>query len=607
VRAVAAMRQFRPEAVRDAVTVREAQAAKRAELAAAADAAEPDHTMIIGTQESRESTRVALEIIRDLAASCYGPSGRPKLIRANESGGAVTVTSTSHRLFGAMRLQHPAARVLLELLSARQAHGADGGHFTLMLSTELVLRMHNSRVPPRLATALLQEALEVCGRFLHEPDCACAPRLRVGSLPSLLGLVRAVVAPKRVALPGVDADGLQRLCVLLVDAFVRSLPDDEAGLRADACDADNADDGPIRLLPGIRQLALVGAPCTDSEIVDGVLLDVPLADGAPLPKPGSPLHVALYAESLEAGADLVGDAAIQLGGAAAAAAEATLARFADALAAAGVRLLACQKLVAPALQRLLLARGIIPLPRLSLRHVGAVRRLSGAVLGSGLGVPPADALGRLGGAAMRRLGGRDYLHLLPPPAALPDGSWRRRAQPVLTLVLWAPQRSAADELAAAATCALQTLGAALTQAAPAVVPGGGAVECVLAAELRRRAAALPAGDGGAADKTLRRQRRAAWLILAEALEAAVAALAEGGAGGKAAVEAVHEANAGGNGAFYGWDAKERKPREVLSVREGEAEEARVVELRHAKLEAVAAAVEAASALAGVDQILLDVR
>ena len=178
---------------------------------------------------------------------------------------------------------------------------------------------------------------------------------------------------------------------------------------------------------------------------------------------------------------------------------------------------------------------------------------------------------------------------------------------VLTLVLWAPQRSAADELAAAATCALQTLGAALTQAAPAVVPGGGAVECVLAAELRRRAAA-PAGDGGAADKTLRRQRRAAWLILAEALEAAVAALAEGGAGGKAAAEAVHEANAAGRGAFFGWDAKERRPCEVLRVGGGgEAEEARVVELRHAKLEAVAAAVEAACALAGVDQILLDVR
>ena len=92
-----------------------------------------------------------------------------------------------------------------------------------------------------------------------------------------------------------------------------------------------------------------------------------------------------------------------------------------------------------------------------------------------------------------------------------------------------------------------------------------------------------------------------------AARGALGHLGEGGAGGKAAVEAVHEANAGGNGAFYGWDAKERKPREVLSVREGEAEEARVVELRHAKLEAVAAAVEAASALAGVDQILLDVR
>ena len=92
-----------------------------------------------------------------------------------------------------------------------------------------------------------------------------------------------------------------------------------------------------------------------------------------------------------------------------------------------------------------------------------------------------------------------------------------------------------------------------------------------------------------------------------AARGALGHLGEGGAGGKAAVEAVHEANAGGNGAFCGWDAKERKPREVLSVREGEVEEARVVELRHAKLEAVAAAVEAASALAGVDQILLDVR
>ena len=70
---------------------------------------------------------------------------------------------------------------------------------------------------------------------------------------------------------------------------------------------------------------------------------------------------------------------------------------------------------------------------------------------------------------------------------------------------------------------------------------------------------------------------------------------------------MHEANAAARGSFYGWDAKERKPREVLSVREGEAEEARVVELRHAKLEAVAAAVEAACALAGMDQILLDVR
>ena len=202
---------------------------------------------------------------------------------------------------------------------------------------------------------------------------------------------------------------------------------------------------------------------------------------------------------------------------------------------------------------------------------------------------------------MRRLGGRDYLHLLPPPA-LPDGRGggarspcsrsscgRRSGRP--------PTSSPPPPPAPPSPGRRARAGGAGGGA------GGGAVECVLAAELRRRAAALPAGDGGAADKTLRRQRRG----VADSRRGARGGgggAAEGGAGGKAAVEAVHEANAAEMAPSTGGTPRnESRARCCGKGRRGGGGARR--QLRHAKLEAVAAAVEAASAPAGVDQILLD--
>ena len=76
----------------------------------------------------------------------------------------------------------------------------------------------------------------------------------------------------------------QQLCVLVVQAFVRAvprrapLPTDGAAAAAAAATGEGAAPAvarAARLLPALRQLPLVGQPVGESELIDGVLLDLP--------------------------------------------------------------------------------------------------------------------------------------------------------------------------------------------------------------------------------------------------------------------------------------------------------------------------------------------
>lgn len=544
----------------------------------------------------------------------------------------------------------------------------------------------------------------------------------MSDLPSLLALVRTVLVPKHIALPGGTLKHAEDLALLIVTAFVRSLPesaDASSGDLADAAEARAAHGASAARaalsMPGVRTLSVIGPKLRQSEVLDGVLLDTPFPSCAPLPaeagETGLDLTIALYNVSLEGvrpegldakvtitftqtgsdptnkeegevqeegegeryegegerneeegtyGKDGYGDYGADgstNGSMDSGEAEALLVRFADGIASAGVRVLCCQQRVAPALIRLLLERDVLPLPRLSLRHIAAVRRLSGATPISILEPPSAADLGRLAAVRRHTIGQKEYTHLLPPRESAPPPAV---SQPVVTLILCAPNRSASEELAAAVACALGTLGAALAQRRPRLVPGAGCFETILAMELRRRAA-LPCSDGErgmqldnakrTSSQALERLRRATCALLAHALEDVVAALsAPDGLRGREAAEQLMEANTiaatlsfqrarGGERSFYGWGVDEQQPCDVLTVvREPPAEDASsgcssdededagqqtarskgklgpyrvewpgVVELESEKLEAISGAIEVACSVMSVDEVVVDTR
>ena len=225
-----------------------------------------------GEEETRRSSTLALDTLSHLASTCYGPAGRSKIVRANASGGGLTVTSTSHKLFSALTLHEPIAKVILELLVARQAKGADGGLFTVLLTTGMLRGVWRSSLPARVAAALMPEALARCAAYAR---CgSLAGQLRISHLPTLLALVRGVLAPKHVALPAGDPVALQQLCVLVVSAFVRAVPRAAplpTSSRVAAAEAAEEGLAPAasraaRLLPALRQLLVVGRHVRQSEL-----------------------------------------------------------------------------------------------------------------------------------------------------------------------------------------------------------------------------------------------------------------------------------------------------------------------------------------------------
>jgi chaperonin GroEL (HSP60 family) len=640
-----------------------------------------------------------------LATSSFGPRGRSKVL-TNAHGGAITVTSISHRLVANLWPEDPLARVLLELLSTRQARGADGGLFTVIFATALLRGAAESRMPPRIFTALLPEALTSCAIHLRSGRCAAAAPFRVSSLPCLLALVHAVLSPKRVAVGSASPSELRHVCLLLVQAFVQSIGSSTVdGPPACEPEVSPRPSAPVataqRLFPGVRMLPLPGRPIGACDLLEGVVLDVPLPPPLEAQRSARPLVVALYDVSLVAavsdlGARVVLSDAEEDAGDDSAAAGQLFGRFAAALASRGVELLACQKVVPARLQDELTRKGILTLPRLSLRHVGAVRRLSGATPISAMTPPHDGALGRIGGLVDLNIAGKRYLHLLPAlqeqpapdsartqPASVDGtcGGERRRAHPpsaglpLATLLLFGPSESATEELEVVASTALNALRATLVGGPPRLVAGGGCVEVLLADHLRSSAPPplpsaagdaegthTPVGGGAGAAQAAEwramlaaaaRQRRQVREVFACALESAATALACGGGPSRVQKEevldllrrantpAVAAAQNGllGSRALWGWDVDAGAPCEVLRVeatgsaesdsgsasasedetgagRGGGAsarkpslavESAAVVELEKSKLQAMADAVELASALVGIDAVIVDTR
>ena len=149
----------------------------------------------------------------------------------------------------------------------------------------------------------------------------------------------------------------------------------------------------------------------------------------------------------------------------------------------GAKLVACQKVIHPYIKELCLARGILPLERLSIRHMEAMREVSQGKVLSGIDTELVrkDVLGAIGVLEERMIGRRKYLFVSPSASS---SSSSPPSPPICTLLLHSLHSSQLACLTRMTQRILKHLTFLLR--APMVCAGGGATEMAMAEEIRRK-------------------------------------------------------------------------------------------------------------------------
>eukprot|EP00058_Branchiostoma_floridae_P027763 XP_002613254.1 hypothetical protein BRAFLDRAFT_118701 [Branchiostoma floridae] len=355
----------------------------------------------------------AISTFRALVQSCYGPTGRLKMIH-NASGGHVTTTSTSQTLFRTMSVSNPVVKLIVSAVQSHTNQFSDGGLFAALLCSLLVESCLALLVPQQAAAKINEEVLHICLEYLQSENCLCKASLNVGDATMMLALVRSVLGSKPALM--LNLDDLNFLSRLVLQAFLKSIPDTPSGTLS---------------LSDIEYICVEGCSINNSRLEEGVLFETPkitkqyLAKVKPrkvhLQGGTETIKVALFNTSLSGDSDEFIDTAyeadVSISG------DESVLRHLMQVAAHLVQLqvgvLACQKVVHPGVQKYLAENGVLTVDRLGSLHIVAVQRLTGATaIGTLHATINEDSIGHLQSVSTVQIQQKNYLHLQSSTSAV---------------------------------------------------------------------------------------------------------------------------------------------------------------------------------------------
>lgn len=445
----------------------------------------------------------SLRGVYNLVASSMGPAGRGKCLVSRAEGGSVTCTTCSAKLL--RHLQPSIAKegsgaefllLLMGLVGGFVERGGDGGLLCVGFACAVIDEaLQSSLSKRRIADALvdLSASMDDMLSLGSGKLSSVKRRLRWDQPHELVRVLSSLLEAK--ALLRLSSEEARRISSTLLDAFVSSLAPDE-GASGEA------------LVPRLCYKRVIDASGAGLRYLQGtVLLDVlePVCPGAWRLDLQFPARTLVFEEALSlppvtsAPSVRIETSDHREGGGSVREAESSIFdRFAGAVAAVGVTVLCCQKVVHPKLRQLLRGRGIVTFQRLSLRNIGAVAALTGARV-----VHDVQAALSLGPEGLRRCAGEVLSvervgETLGTAAA--EHPWWGQGQgrkqytalrgpgTMTTLLVSARDEEELDELALVTERAVAVLREAIV--VPFALDGAGVWERALADELEAHASAL---------------------------------------------------------------------------------------------------------------------
>lgn len=423
----------------------------------------------------------AAKIIAEMVKSTLGPKGMDKILV--DSIGDVIVTNDGATILDKMDVEHPAAKMLIEVAKAQDTSVGDGTTSAVVLTGELLKRaedMVEQKIHPSIIITGYRRALDIA---LNELQKLAKP-VKLDDKETLTKIVKTSLGSKSL---GFATD---RIAELAIEAVLQVVEERDGKLYADK---DN-----------IQIIKKMGKSLLESELVRGVIIDKEVVHPA-MPKRVANAKIALVnapfeIEKTEFSAEIrirdplmvkqFLDEETRI-----------LKEMVDKVARVGANVVFCQKGIDDIAQYFLAKAGILAVRRVKSSDMEKLARATGARIVTNFDDLTEKDLGEAGLVEERKIGEDKmvFVQECKNPKAV-------------SILVRAGLERQLDEAERALNDAIMNLISLIRDLK--YVPGGGAVEMALAAAIRREAPKYPGKE------------QLAMLAFADALETIPRTLAE---------------------------------------------------------------------------------
>jgi len=414
----------------------------------------PEGTLRSRGKDAQRSNIAAAKAVADAVRTTLGPKGMDKMLV--DTLGDVVITNDGATILQEMHIEHPAAKMMVEVAKTQDKSVGDGTTTAAVLAGEL-----------------LKKAEDLLDQEIHPTVITKGFRMaKVKALEVLESISKNVTIEdesslKQIANTAITGKSAEKASEELASIAVKAIKKiAEVKGTAVSIDVDN-----------IKLEKKEGGSMNDSQLINGVLIDKEVVHSA-MPKKIEKAKVALIDSALEV-KELEGDAKISINSPEKMQAfmdqeERMLREMVDKVVKSGANVVFCQKGIDDAAQHFMAKAGIMAARRVKKSDMEALARATGAGIVTNLNELSKSDLGYAGRVEERKIAGDQMIFVeeCHEPKAV-------------TILIRGGTEHVVDEVQRAMEDAIKGIAAALELGK--IVAGGGASEIEVAKELRKYA------------------------------------------------------------------------------------------------------------------------
>ena len=405
-------------------------------------------------RDAQRSNIMAAKAVAGAVRTTLGPKGMDKMLV--DTMGDVVITNDGVTILKEMDIEHPAAKMMVEIAKTQDAEVGDGTTTAVVLAGEL-----------------LKQAEELLEQEIHPTVIAAGYRAAADKSMEILKALTVSVSVK-------DEDLLRKIAVTAMTGKGSQSARDELALIAVKAVKSVVDEDGTVDTDNITVEKKVGGSITDSQLIDGVVIDKDRLHPN-MPKKVTGARIALLNAAMEIEKTEV-DAKIQITSPDQLQAfldqeETMLKDMVDKIAASGANVLFVQKGIDDLAQHFLAKAGIYTVRRVKKSDMEKLARATGGRIINSIHELTKDDLGKAGLVEERKVSDEKmtFVEQCENPKSV-------------SIILRGGTEHVVDELDRAMEDALRVVGVAVED--KLLVPGGGAPEVELALRLRAYASTV---------------------------------------------------------------------------------------------------------------------